>query len=86
MFDILDGGSAGRIEVPLQKSVLRAVLARVAVLCNERKPNSVSPYGGQGEMSVDADPATAIRVTFVNTPDRTELGNVLGAEWGVRAQ
>src|SRR5262245_37249153 len=39
-----------------RKSVFRALLARVAVLCNERTPNSVSPYGGQGELSVGEDP------------------------------
>src|SRR5437660_10757423 len=39
-----------RIEVPVQKSVVRAVLARVAALCNERVPNSVSPYRGLGEV------------------------------------
>src|SRR5437773_11879236 len=33
---------------PLRKSVFRVLLARLAVLCNERSPNSVSPYGGQG--------------------------------------
>ena len=61
------------IEVPLQKAVVRAALARVAVLCNERNPNSVSPYGGQGEVVVDADSTVAIRVTFVNTPEEQSL-------------
>jgi hypothetical protein len=64
-----EGSSPGLMEVPLRKSVVRAVLARIAVLCNQRKPNSVSPYGGQGELLVGTDPATAIRVVFVNTPD-----------------
>ena len=61
------------IELPLRKSAFRAILARVAVLCNERCPNSVSPYGGQGELLVDTDPATALRVAFVNTPDEQSL-------------
>ncbi len=34
------------------KSVFRAILARVATLCNEQSANSVSPYGGQGELVV----------------------------------
>ncbi len=68
-----DGGTNERIEVPLPKSVLRAVLARVAVLCNERQPNSVTPYGGQGEVLVDPDPAVVIRVRFVNTPEEQSL-------------
>lgn len=61
--------SQDSIEVPLRKSVVRAALARVAVLCNQYKPNSVSPYGGQGELLVGSNPATTIRVAFVNTPD-----------------
>ena len=54
-------------DVPLRKSALRAILARVAALCNERTPNSVSPYGGQGELSVGANPAVVFRVRFANT-------------------
>ncbi len=63
----------GWIEVPLRKSVFRAALARVAVLCNQRKPNSVSPYGGQGELTVGTDNMVALRVAFVNTPDEQTL-------------
>jgi hypothetical protein len=58
---------------PLRKSAFRAVLARVAALCNERRPNSVSPYGGEGELAVGANPATALRVSFANTPDEQWL-------------
>ena len=68
-----EGGPPGSIDVPLRKSVVRAALARVAVLCNQRSPNSVSPYGGQGELLVGTDPTTAIRVAFVNTPDEQSL-------------
>lgn len=60
-------------DISLRKSVFRAILARIAVLCNERNPNSVSPYGGQGELTVGADPATIFRVTFANTPDDQRL-------------
>src|SRR5438034_906303 len=55
----LEGGPEGGLEVPLRKSVLRAALARVAVLSNQRNPNPVSPYGGQGELIVGTDPTTA---------------------------
>jgi hypothetical protein len=55
------------IEVPLPKSVFRAVLARLATLCNERNPGSVSPYGGEGALMVGVDPATVCRVAFTNT-------------------
>jgi hypothetical protein len=38
-------------------------------------PDSVSPYGGTGELTVPGDPPTTTRVVFVNTPDeqRVEL-------------
>lgn len=67
------GGPPDWIEVPLRKSVVRAALARVAVLCNQHRPNSVSPYGGQGELLVGSDSPAAIRVAFVNTPDEQSL-------------
>lgn len=68
-----NGGPPGLIEVPVRKSVFRAALARIAVLCNQRKPNSVSPYGGQGELFIGTAPATTMRVAFVNTPDEQML-------------
>lgn len=58
------------IDRPLRKSVFRAILARLAALCNERSPNSVSPYGGQGNLSAGANSATLFRVSFTNTPDQ----------------
>src|ERR1700680_2805627 len=63
---IRDGGPADWIEVPLRKSVVRAALARIAVLCSQRIPNSVSLYGGRGELLVGSDPTTAMLVAFVN--------------------
>ena len=69
----LEGGHSRRIEVALGRSVVRATLARIAALCNERSPGSVSPYGGQGIVAIDADPSTAIRATFVNTPETQSL-------------
>lgn len=69
-----EGGPAGWIEIPLRKSVVRAVLARVAVLCNQRSPNSVSPYGGQGELVLGNHPTWGVmRVAFVNTPEEQSL-------------
>jgi anti-sigma B factor antagonist len=56
-------------DVSLPRPVFQAILARLAALCNERTANSVSPEGGQGELSVGADPAGVVRVTFVNTPE-----------------
>jgi hypothetical protein len=60
-------------DIPLPKSIFRAILARVAVLCNERRPNSVSPYRGQGALVVGGNPARVIRATFVNTPAEQRL-------------
>lgn len=60
-----------QIEVPVPKSVVRAVLARIAALCNERVPHSVSPYQGAGEVALD--PMHVIQVKFVNTPDELTL-------------
>jgi hypothetical protein len=62
------GDSEETIDVPLRKSVFRAMLARIAALCNEQTPNSVSPYGGESELSIGTNPPTLFRVTFSNTP------------------
>jgi hypothetical protein len=62
------GDSEETIDVPLRKSVFRAILARIAVLCNEQSPNSVSPYGGESELSIGTNPRTVFRVSFANTP------------------
>ena len=55
------------IDPPFRKSVFRAILARVAVLCNERYPNSVSPLGGKGKVFVGAD--KLLEASFANTRD-----------------
>ena len=66
-------------DVPLPKSVFRAVLARVAALCNERHPHSVTPYRGEGEIVVPSPileecvaPSTC-HVSFTNTPSEQRL-------------
>lgn len=58
---------------PLAKPVFRAVLARVAALCNEQLPNSVSPYGGQGELVLRTEPVSSVRVSFANTLESQSL-------------
>jgi hypothetical protein len=60
-------------DVRLRKSAFRAVLARLAALCNERTPNSVSPHGRQGELSAGANPLALFRVSFTNTPAEQKL-------------
>ena len=69
----LDGAQREWVEFPLRKSAVRAALARVAVLCSQHLPNSVSPYGGEGQICAGADPATPMRVRFANTPDEQTL-------------
>jgi hypothetical protein len=59
--------------IPMRASVFRAVLARVAVLCNEHTPDSVSPYGGQGELRGGANPPAEFSVQFVNSPDERRI-------------
>ena len=76
----IGSGPEESIEVPLPKSVFRAVLARLAALCSERNRGSVSPYDGEGELTVGVGPATVFRVAFTNTPDAqgvrlTRIGN-----------
>lgn len=65
----LGGAAEDVVDVPVPRSVFRAVLARVAALCNERRPDSVTPYGGEGELAVQGEPPTAFQVLFANTPD-----------------
>jgi hypothetical protein len=61
------------IALPRGKSIFRAILARVAVLCNERKADSVSPYGGEGELLLPSDPLVVIKVAFTNTTSEQRL-------------
>ena len=59
-------------EVPVPKSAFRAVLARVATLCNQCAPNSVTPYGGVGSVQIPGT-AETLHVRFMNTPDKQSL-------------
>ena len=70
---VIEGEEERRIEALLAKSVVRAILARVAALCNESRPGSVSPYGGEGVVAIDADPPSMIRAKFVNVAGNQHL-------------
>lgn len=72
-FRSLDGDREEWTEVPLRKSVFRAILARLAVLCNEQTPYAISPYGGRCELSASGDSRARLRITFSNTPDEQKL-------------
>ncbi len=58
---------------PLRKSAFRAILARLAVLCNEQTPNAVSPYGGQCHLRAGTNSPSLFRITFTNTPAEQKL-------------
>lgn len=60
-------------DVPIRKSVFRAILARLVVLCNDRTPNAMSPYGGQCECPVGENSAGLLRISFTNTPAEQKL-------------
>lgn len=60
------------VPVPLKKSVFRAVLARVAVLCDELS-NTTSLYGGQGEVKTSGANPSRIRVKFENSPEKQQI-------------
>ncbi len=76
---MLQGQPPESTDLPLPKSVFRALLARIAALCNERVPNSVSPYGGEGEIVLDTVASAVFRVEFTNTPavQRLEIKSVV---------
>src|ERR1700733_6438110 len=59
--------------VPFRKGIFRTIIARVATFCNEQTPDSVSPYGGEGELSKGANPATVLKVRLINTPAMQKL-------------
>lgn len=65
----LDSDSQEVIDVPLRLSVFRAILARVAALCNEQRSGSVTPYGGKCDLSIGSNPASILilQIDFVNT-------------------
>jgi hypothetical protein len=69
----VDIGSEELLLSPMRKSMFRAILARVAALCNERRANTVSPYGGEGELFVDADPPAILSVIMTNSSNEQKL-------------
>ncbi len=60
-------------ELPLSRTTFRPILARVAFLCNEYRPSSVTPYGGVGVFKLAGPPELLLRVSFTNTPDIQKL-------------
>jgi hypothetical protein len=65
-----EGADTQEAPMPLSPAAFQTILARVAALCNERSPKSVSPYGDEGELAVGAARAF---VMFVNTAHAQKL-------------
>jgi hypothetical protein len=70
------------LNIPVPKSVFRAALARVAAICNEQRPQSVTPYRGEGDIVVlppvsqdspKCVPPSTCYVSFTNTPSDQKL-------------
>ena len=61
------------INIPLQKSVFRALLARISALCDDRSSEPVSPYGGEGRIAIPATPSGCYHVVFSNTKDEQRV-------------
>jgi hypothetical protein len=40
------------LDITVPKSVFRAAIARVAAICNEQRPESVTPYRGEGNITL----------------------------------
>ena len=57
---------------PFSKSRFRAVLARIAALCNQGT-QGLSPYRGMASVRITSDRLKSIRVSFANTPDEQFL-------------
>jgi hypothetical protein len=71
MVHLLPNGAIAQL--PVRRSVVRGILARLATLCNERNPGVVSPYGGQTRISFGDTLPALLDVSFTNTPDEQWL-------------
>ena len=61
------------VDLQLPTSHFRAVLARVAVLCNDTLQQSLSPYGGRGVIRTTACFPNYVHVEMTNTADVQSL-------------
>ena len=60
-------------DLPVRKSVFRALLARIAAKCKEFEADAVSPCGGRGTLCLGENPVTRFHAVMVNTPDEQRL-------------
>jgi hypothetical protein len=67
------------LKIPVPKSVFRAALARIAAICNEQHPQSVTSYRGAGDIVVpppdsqNSVPPSLCYVSFTNTTSAQDL-------------
>lgn len=70
------------LDILVPKSVFRAALARIAAICNEQRPESVTPYRGETSIAVlppvtpsseKVVPPSTCFVSFTNTPSDQHL-------------
>ncbi len=78
----LSGTSPTSFEVTLRNSAFRAVMARMAVLCERPDSEPVSPYGGRGEFTDRRWPRVRFSLQFTNTADdqRLELTPIIESD------
>jgi hypothetical protein len=78
-----EGGDTREAPLPLSPGAFRTILARVATLCNEKFPGSVSPYGGEGHLAVGA---AKIFVKFINAAGAQKLEVSSDSGWNTVPQ
>jgi hypothetical protein len=70
------------LDIELPKSVFRAAIARIAAMCEEQRPGTVTPYRGEAFLAVQRAQAsdsphpvhpTTCYVSFANTPAEQRL-------------
>jgi hypothetical protein len=79
----LDGGEPRTFEFAFRNSIARAVIARIAVLCDDEiKRDPIYPYRGVGSFTDPRWPQVRFDVNFSNTPaeQRLELTPVFVSE------
>ena len=69
------GGVSPRVlRDPLSQERVSIILARIALLCNETRPDLVSPYGaGDSKLAVGENASRVFQIEFINTPDEQKL-------------
>lgn len=72
-FQFLNKLSPSTVAIQVPKAVFRAVLARMAALCNQESRGTVSPYGGDGVIVQGTNPVESYRVVFANSPSDQTL-------------